>query len=150
MLAAGKVPNGTLRFVTAEIMAEPAEIGRGSDEMIAQLAGITAEPTDTDLYRWGRTAGPALEAKASDTRLPLVLLAQVAAAREQSMDVHTWRSTNAQAEARWLNYLAGTGYPLSPIEQTVIDKMAASVDDEEQPDTAEIPGNDPTGDDVAA
>jgi hypothetical protein len=66
------------------------------------------------------------------------------------MDVHTWRSPTAQAEARWLNYLAGTGYPLSPIEQTVIDKMAASVDDEEQPDTAEAPGTESVGDDVAA
>src|SRR5918994_2153220 len=36
-------------------MADPAEIGRGSDHMIAQLAGITAETTDTDLYRWGPT-----------------------------------------------------------------------------------------------
>jgi hypothetical protein len=30
------------------------------------------------------------------------------------MDVHTWRSPTAQAEARWLTFLAGTGYPLSP------------------------------------
>jgi ParB family chromosome partitioning protein len=150
LLTAGKVPKGTLRFVTAEIMADPAEIGRGSDEMIAQLAGITAEPTDTDLYRWGRTAGPALEAKASDARLPLVLLAQVAAAREQSMDVHTWRSPTAQAEARWLGFLAGTGYPLSPIEQTVVDTAAASVDDEKQPDTPEALGTESASDDVAA
>jgi hypothetical protein len=150
LLTAGKVPKGTLRFVTAEIMADPAEIGRGSDEMIAQLAGITAESTETDLYRWSRTAGPTLEAKASDARLPLVLLAQVAAAREQSMDVHTWRSPTAQAEARWLTFLAGTGYPLSSIEQTVINKMAASVDDEEQPDTPDGPGPESTGDDVAA
>jgi hypothetical protein len=71
-----------------------------------------------------------------------VLLAQVAAAREQSMDVHTWRSTNAQAEARWLNYLAGTGYPLSPIEQTVIDTMAANDDPEEDPATDNPPGED--------
>jgi ParB family chromosome partitioning protein len=151
LLAAGKVPKGTLRFITAEIMADPAEIGRGSDEMIAQLAGITAEPTETDLYRRGRTAGPTLAAKASDARLPLVLLAQVAAAREQSMDVHTWRSTNAQAEARWLNYLAATGYPLSPIEQTVIDKTAAASDDpEDQPSTAESPGREASTDETAA
>jgi hypothetical protein len=86
VLTAGKVPKSTVRFVTAEIMADPADIGRGSDEMIAELAGITAERTETDLCQWGRTAGPALEARASDTKLPLVLLAQVAAAREQSMD----------------------------------------------------------------
>ena len=79
----------------------------------------------------GRTAGPALEAKASDARLPLVLLAQVAAAREQSMDVHTWRQSTATAEARWLTFLAGTGYPLSAIEQTVIDKAGANQDSDE-------------------
>jgi ParB family chromosome partitioning protein len=146
VLAAGKVPKGTLRFVTAEIMADPAEIGRGSDEMIAQLAGITAEPTESDLYQWGRAAGPALEAKASDTRLPLVLLAQVAAAREQSMDVHTWRSSTAHAEARWLTFLAGTGYPLSPIEQAVIDKMATTLDG----DTPDASMTDAVGEDVAA
>jgi ParB family transcriptional regulator, chromosome partitioning protein len=150
LLTAGKVPKGSLRFVTAEIMADPAEIGRGSDEMIAQLAGITAEPTDTDLYRWGRAAGPTLEAKASDARLPLVLLAQVAAAREQSMDVHTWRSPTAQAEPRWLTFLAGTGYALSAIEQTVINKMAANDDREENPSTDASPGEDRASDDRAA
>jgi hypothetical protein len=132
-------------------MADPADIGRGSDDMIAQLAGITADPTDTDLYRWGRTAGPALEVKASDARLPLVLLAQVAAAREQSMDVHTWWSSTAQAQARWLTFLAGTGYALSPIEQTVIDKAAAASDDpEDQRSTAESQGGQASSDEAVA
>jgi ParB family chromosome partitioning protein len=146
LLNAGKVPKGTLRFVTAEIMADPAEIGRGPDDLIAELAGVTAEATDTSLYRFGRTAGPALEAKATDARLPLVLLAQVAAAREQSMDVHTWRQTTASAEARWLTFLAGAGYPLSAIEQAVIDKVAAagSPDDDETIVDESAPGE-PSG-----
>ena len=129
LLNAGKVPKGTLRFVTAEIMADPAEIGRGSDDMISELAGHEADPGETSLYQWGRTVGPAIEAKASDARLPLVLLAQVAAAREQSMDVQTWRSTIARAEARWLSFLAGTGYTLSAIEQAVIDNAATAESD---------------------
>jgi len=147
LLNAGKVPKGTLRFVTAEIMADPAEIGRGPDDLIAELTGITTEPTDTGLYRWGRTAGPALEAKASDARLPLVLLAQVAAAREQSMDVHTWRQTTAVAEARWLTFLAGTGYPISAIEQTVIDNAGAN----QNPDEALVdePAQDDPSDEAA-
>jgi hypothetical protein len=67
------------------------------------------------------------------------------------MDVHTWRSTNAQAEARWLNYLAGTGYPLSAIEHTVIDNAAAASDDsEDQPSTAESPGGQASTDETAA
>jgi hypothetical protein len=132
-------------------MAGPAEIGRGTDEIIAELAGVTTEPTDTDLYRWGRTVGPALEAKASDARLPLVRLAQVASAREQSMDVHTWRNTSAAAEARWLSFLAQTGYRLSAIEQTVIDKASAASDDpEDQPSTDESPGREASSDEAAA
>jgi ParB family chromosome partitioning protein len=131
LLNAGKVPKGTLRFVTAEIKADPAEIGRGSDEMIAELTGTDPEPSETSLHHWGRTVGPAIEAKASDARLPLVLLAQVAAAREQSMDVYTWRKASPQAEARWLSFLAGTGYTLSAIEQAVIDHAAAAASEED-------------------
>jgi hypothetical protein len=107
-------------------MADPAEIGRGSDDMIAELTGHVAEATETSLCQWGRTVGPAIEAKGSDARLPLVLLAQVAAAREQSMDVQTWRRTTARAEARWLAYLAGIGYTLAEIEQSVIDNAATA------------------------
>ena len=151
LLNAGKVPKGTLRFVTAEIMADPAEIGRGTDDMIAELTGHVAEATDTSLYQWGRTVGPAIEAKASDARLPLVLLAQVAAAREQSMDVQTWRRTTARAEARWLSFLAATGYTLSDIEQAVIDNAATAEGDddgEDEPVTA-TSTDEPPADEVA-
>lgn len=79
-----------------------------------------------------------------------MLLAQVAAAREQSMDVQTWRSSTAQAEPRWLRFLAETGYPLSDIEQTVIDKMAARPDNEEPSDTSEVPGTESADDEAAA
>jgi ParB family chromosome partitioning protein len=147
LLNAGKVPKGTLRFVTAEIMADPVEIGRGADDMIAALTGHTCEAPDTSPYQYGRTVGPALQTKASEARLPLVLLAQVAAAREQSMDVHTWRQTTAKPEARWLTYLAGTGYTLSAIEQTVVNNSASSDD---EPSAGDQPGNDASGDEAAA
>ncbi len=105
--------------------------------MIAELTGYAAEATDTSLYQWGRTVGPAIEAKASDARLSLVLLAQVAAAREQSMDVHTWRQTTARAEARWLAYLAATGYTLSEIEQAVVDNAATAERDGDAEDESD-------------
>jgi hypothetical protein len=60
----------------------------------------------------------------SDAQLPLALLAQVAADREQTMDVHTLRQRSADA-ARWLAFLATTGYVLSDIEQHVVDDAAA-------------------------
>lgn len=150
LLNAGKVPKGTLRFVTAEIMADPAEIGRGPDDMIAELTGHVAEPTETSLCQYGRTIGPAIEAKASDARLPLVLLAQVAAAREQSMDVQTWRRTTARAEARWLSFLAATGYTVSAIEQAVIDNAAtAESDGEDQEAVTETGRDEPPADEAA-
>jgi hypothetical protein len=42
---------------------------------------------------------------------------------ETSMDVHTWRQHRAEAEARWLKFLASTGYQLADIEQQVIDNV---------------------------
>jgi hypothetical protein len=45
------------------------------------------------------------------------------------MDVYTWRKTRPEAEARWLAYLAETGYTLSDIEQAVIDNSTRGGDD---------------------
>jgi ParB family chromosome partitioning protein len=148
LLTSNKVPKGTLRFVTTEIMADPTSFGHGPDDLIADLAHIT-KPTSIDTTpSWHRTAGPAFAAKASDARLPLVLLAQLAAAREQSMDVYSWRKPSPTSEARWLTYLAGTGYALADIEQRVIDIANTRDDDDSEP--AEPDNNSPADDDAVA
>lgn len=54
------------------------------------------------------------------------MLAQVAAAHEDVMGKHTWRQSYPDA-ARWLRFLAATGYALSDIEQLVVDKAEGTV-----------------------
>ena len=58
---------------------------------------------------WGRSVGDAVDAEVSEGRLPLVLLAQIAADREQTMSEATWRNANPAA-ARWFTFLGSTHY----------------------------------------
>jgi ParB family chromosome partitioning protein len=108
-------PTGTLRYVTGEIMTSPDLVSRGSDEDLAALTGRTSDGPS-----WERTVAHQLVEAATDKALPLVLLAQWAAAIESDMGRHTWRHSDTRA-ARWLNFLAGTGYELAEIEQHIID-----------------------------
>lgn len=108
-------PPGTLRYVTAEIMASPDLLGRGSDDDLADLTGRT-----NDGPSWERPVAHALVETATDKALPLVLVAQWTAAIESGIGRHTWRHGDPRA-ARCLTFLAGTGYELAEIEQHVID-----------------------------
>lgn len=133
LLARKTAPKGTLRYVTAEIVGRPDRFGDGKDELVAELLGVNG-PTG-----YGRSVGANYVAKVSDTHLPLALLAQVAADREQTMGVHTWRNRNAEA-GRWLEYLASTGYELSDIELHVVNEAntdsGADADDGPEEDEA--------------
>lgn len=108
-------PAGTLRYVIAETMASPETLGRGDDTTLAELTGTTAEGPS-----YARPVAARLVNDVTDKALPLVLLAQWAAALESGLGRHTWRSPNPRA-ARWLTWLATTGYELADIEQHVID-----------------------------
>ena len=123
LLARKTTPKGTLRYAVGEVLAAPERVGDGKDEILAGLVGVEAESG------WGRHVGPAHAARATEARLPLALLAQVAADREQTMDVHTWRRRD-QATARYLSFLASTGYQLSEIEQRVVDEGLGDQDSE--------------------
>jgi ParB family chromosome partitioning protein len=114
LLARKTPPKGTLRYAVSEILAGPDRVGDGKDALLADLLGKT-EPTRT----WGRQIGAAAVANAAEARLPLLLLAQVAADREQTMNEQTWRQTSHTA-ARWFSYLVATGYTLADIEQRVV------------------------------
>jgi ParB family chromosome partitioning protein len=113
LLARPKPPACVLRFAVSEALADPNGFGRGSDELLAELTGRPAPEG------WGRKVGAQLAGDARDSRLPLALLAQIAADREAVMDVHIWRQRVAPAE-RWLSFLVETGYTPSDIEQQVI------------------------------
>ena len=117
LLTRKSAPKGTLRYVAQEIAGQPDRVGDGKEELLAELLGVD-RPAG-----YGRSVGAANAAKVTDAQLPLTLLAQVAADREQTIGVHTWRNRNAEA-ARWLTFLAATGYVLSEIEQHVVDQAS--------------------------
>lgn len=121
LLARKKPPTGTLRFATEELMGAPGRVGVGSDSGLADLLGVE-RPTG-----WGHQVGRAQAEAAADSRLPLILLAQVAADREHTMNEHTWRRADEDA-GRYFAFLASTGYALSDIEQLVVDSAAAEVE----------------------
>lgn len=113
-------PKSALRFAVTEIVSAPDRVGDGKDEMLADLLHKT-QPG----HSYGRHVGAAAVANVTEARLPLLLLAQVAADREQTMDEGTWRSVNPAA-ARWFAYLATTGYTLADIEQRVVDDATSA------------------------
>lgn len=115
LLTSKKVPPGTLRYAVGEVLTAPDRVGEGSDTLLAELLGVKA------LTGYGRHVGSEVVAKLPDSRLPLGLLAQVAADNEHAMGTHTWRQRDPRS-ARWLTFLASAGYGLSDIEQQVIDQ----------------------------
>jgi ParB family chromosome partitioning protein len=117
LVARRSVPKGTLRYVTEVIMADPAGLAAGNGDGVASLIGKDTNPGRT----WDRTAALALASDASDARLPLVLLAQVAASVEARFgERQGWRHP-ALALAAYLRFLATCGYGLSEVEQEIAD-----------------------------
>jgi ParB family chromosome partitioning protein len=117
LLGRKTAPKGWLRYLVTEITGDPDAVGTGDDERLAELLGVDA--TDGR-----RQVGADYAAKLPDARLTLALLARVAADVEQTMGVHTWRHPSPRA-ARWLTFLASTGYTLADIEQLVVNDTAA-------------------------
>jgi ParB family chromosome partitioning protein len=132
LLSRKSPPKGTMRFAVSEILAEPDRVGDGKDALLADLLH-RPEPG----YSYGRRVGAAASAEVTETRLPLLLLAQVAADREQTMSEATWRHANPTV-ARWFSFLASTGYTLADIEQRVVnDAHSAKAQDEAGANEAE-------------
>jgi len=111
------VPKGTLRYVTDVIMTDPGGVAAGSGDRVASLLGKdTIHPE-----AWNRSAAITLARDATDARLPLVLLAQVAASVEARFgERQGWRHPTP-ALVDYLRFLATCGYGLSDVEQEVAD-----------------------------
>ncbi|HEX7131684.1 MAG TPA: ParB/RepB/Spo0J family partition protein [Iamia sp.] len=124
VLARKTPPKGTLRYVAERALARPERFGDGEDGLLADLLGVEAGSGV------GRSVGAEHLAHVTNARVPLALLAQVAADHEQAMPVQTWRSTNQEAAA-WLAWLASTGYSLSEIEQRVVTEAHGTEDGRE-------------------
>jgi ParB family transcriptional regulator, chromosome partitioning protein len=117
LVARRSVPKGTLRYVTEVIMADPAGLAAGNGDGVASLIGKDTNPGRA----WDRTAALALASEASDARLPLVLLAQVAASVEARFgERQGWRHP-APGLVAYLRFLATCGYGLSEVEQEAAD-----------------------------
>jgi ParB family transcriptional regulator, chromosome partitioning protein len=124
LLARRTAPKGTLRYVTESIMADPAGLAAGSGDTVASLIG-----KETGRGAWDRSAALALASDATDARLPLVLLAQLAASVEARFgDRQGWRHPTS-ALVSYLRFLAACGYGLSEVEEEV-----AATEDESQGD----------------
>jgi ParB family transcriptional regulator, chromosome partitioning protein len=114
LLTRRSVPKGTLRYVAEVIMADPSGVAAGSGERVASLLGKDNRPES-----WDRSAAITLAGDASDARLPLVLLAQVAASVESRFgERQGWRHPTP-ALVDYLRFLATCGYGLSEVEAEV-------------------------------
>ena len=117
LLARKTPPKGTLRYVTEAVLLDPRSIGDADDAALAATLG--QEPPAR--FMGSATATGLLE-KVTDARLPLALLAQVAASVEATTTKQAWRSPT-QKLGRYLAFLASAGYTLSDVEQIVTDAM---------------------------
>jgi ParB family chromosome partitioning protein len=117
LLTRRTVPKGTLRYVSEVIMTDPGGVAAGSGARVASLLGKdTIHPE-----AWDRSAAITLARDASDARLPLVLLAQVAASVESRYgERQGWRHPTSTL-VDYLRFLAMCGYGLSEVEQEVTD-----------------------------
>ena len=141
LFARRAAPREVARFVAAQLLAMPEPLRIG-------LAAAPGSPLFTDVT--GLHADQAAEG--CDTcpavRLPLLMLAPIAAAYEAAMSGteaarSTWRADRYSPcprpdAGRYLAFLASIGYHLSVIEQAVADGVPYAGDTPAEP----IPGND--------
>jgi ParB family chromosome partitioning protein len=114
LLIGSTVPRGTLRYVSEVVMTDPGGLAAGDGDRVASLVGKETRPG-----AWDRSTAIALATDAGETRLPLVLLAQVAASVEARFGEHpAWRHP-APALVAYLRFLASCGYGLSEVEREV-------------------------------
>jgi ParB family chromosome partitioning protein len=128
LLARKSAPKEVLRFAVEEIAAS-------SDALQSWLSGSHTQDADDAVRelglvrpsRWRQTdASLTSGEKVSDARLPLQLLAHIAAADEGAVSKDSWRSegTDRDRLVRWLTFLVGQGYTLSDVEQEIVDGAA--------------------------
>ncbi len=116
-------PKGTLRFVTEMLLLDPSVATAGDDRDLDRVLGHD-EPTPGDW--WSRPAATALLEQATpDSRLPMLLLAQVAAGIEATTGRSAWR-TPSDRLARYLSFLESVGYGVSEVERLVFPEDVAA------------------------
>lgn len=135
-VAAGTVRHGFLTQLLTR-KTPPPEVARFvADALLAMPTPLTkwlgtAQQTPLLTELIGREDTATWRKAATDKRLPLVMLATIAAAYEYGLTGVTdhksvWRTDRHSAcpradAATWLRFLASVGHALSPIEQAVVD-----------------------------
>ena len=116
-------PKGTLRFVTEMLLLDPSVATAGDDRDLDRVLGHD-EPTPGDW--WSRPAATALLEQATpDSRLPMLLLAQVAAGIEATTGRSAWRTLSDRL-ARYFSFLESVGYGVSEVERLVFPEEVAA------------------------
>lgn len=124
-----KAPREVLRFAVEAIAAYPGAFHEWVSGMESQEA--VEAWRELGLNKPGRYRKPALSLTSGehvpDARLPLQLLAHVAAGIEGGITKDCWRKGDCRRDqlVHWLTFLAGQGYELSDIEQTIADGPSA-------------------------
>jgi hypothetical protein len=152
LLARRAAPREVARFVTGQLLTMP-------EPLRLALSGAYAKPLFTELA--GRPANLVVEGieTCPAVRLPLLMLAPIAAAYESEMSGAdatrraTWRGDRYSPCPRrdaghYLTFLASLGYPLTPIEQAVADGRPYTGDDPATPLISTGVGGGPDGDPV--
>ncbi len=127
LLARRKAPAGVLRFAVETLATDRSALadwfgGNGSqdvDDAAAEL-GLSRPSWRLSGEEDTLTSG----ARVPDARLPLQLLAHVAAALEGRItrDAWRWQDHRGRDAVRWFRFLVEEGYELSDIEQIIVDR----------------------------
>ncbi len=117
-LVARKVAvKGGLRFAVRDLVGNAHQMS-GDDGLLAAFLGVDASRVNAE-----RTTGSAAVDRASDVRLPNVLLAHCATAIESTWTKEAWRSVDTR-KAAWLGFLNSQGYRIAEVEQLIVDDAA--------------------------
>ncbi|TKJ24343.1 ParB/RepB/Spo0J family partition protein [Blastococcus sp. CCUG 61487] len=125
-LARPKAPKEVLRFAVEALATDRPLLAEWLGGQGGQDVDDAAAELGLSRSTWRATAKPGTLTSGQhvvDARLPLQLLAHVAAAHEGRItrDAWRWRDDRRHAAARWLRFLAGQGYELSDVEQQLVD-----------------------------
>lgn len=129
-LARSKAPKEVLRFAVEAVASYPDALYSWLSSMHTQEG--EAAVRELGLVRpreWGQPPERTLTSGelVPDGRLPLQLLAHIAAGIEGSVFKDSWRTGDHRRDrlVAWLRFLADQGYTLAEIEQQIVDGTAA-------------------------
>jgi len=128
MLGRRTAPKGALRFAVETMTSDPRSLSRwlsGQSNTAQDGASADLGIEAPGLFHAVK-GNPTLTSgeQVPDGRLAVQLLAHVAGGIESGMLKGTWRNPSA-ADARWLKFLAASGYTLAEVEEGIVAAVEA-------------------------